>query len=576
MSQYGDHWKTLGLARDAGPDEIKAAFRKLALKLHPDRHASSAQHERTEAANRFKLITEAYEVLSNDKLRAAYKARHGGSSSSYTSSRSRGPGTAYPPGSGYPGSSSSSAWSSGSAGGAEAGYGYAYGQGSASYQSAYSSGYGYGASSSSSSRRSPWARGRYSCWSSFTRGVSSRKVEVAAGLGFSFFALLTYANVEAMWERRNAQCRSHLQRLSQAERTWECAPGEAAAVSPPAKAVVMVVAAVGLEFRVAMTLRLDLARVSLLWLAQGRWWVQVQQPLPAAMAAALVTAPPLHSSSSRGGKGWAWGWGSRAAAPPAAAPHGAGLTLPPGAPFLSSAMATGLAMIPNTPATAASLPAAQTPGATTAASRPYTPAYDPAPGPSSPGLMVVSAAERQQHLALMSLSELVALEEEAEAGPAPPAGSGAGGQAAGAASQFEAATTGQGSAAEGQAAGAGGQGPGAAWRPGPGAGGQEVARVALQSGALGEEQGEGAAPLKSCPTDPGYRAASLEGNTGPVLEVAPSRDSLGAGQVGKAGGEGGVKPWQAAYVDKAVIIPGPSPPGQMAGACSRQPLPSRG
>jgi molecular chaperone DnaJ len=62
-----DYYEILGLARNASEAEIKRAFRKLAMKYHPDRNPGDPKAE-----ERFKKINEAYEVLSNPKKRAAY------------------------------------------------------------------------------------------------------------------------------------------------------------------------------------------------------------------------------------------------------------------------------------------------------------------------------------------------------------------------------------------------------------------------------------------------------------------------------------------------------------------------
>jgi molecular chaperone DnaJ len=62
-----DYYKTLGVARDASDDDIKTAYRKLALKYHPDRNGGSSDSE-----ERFKEITEAYDVLRDPPKRAAY------------------------------------------------------------------------------------------------------------------------------------------------------------------------------------------------------------------------------------------------------------------------------------------------------------------------------------------------------------------------------------------------------------------------------------------------------------------------------------------------------------------------
>ncbi len=62
-----DYYDVLGLSRSATGDEIKKAYRKLAMKYHPDRNPNDP-----EAENKFKEATEAYEVLSNDQKRAMY------------------------------------------------------------------------------------------------------------------------------------------------------------------------------------------------------------------------------------------------------------------------------------------------------------------------------------------------------------------------------------------------------------------------------------------------------------------------------------------------------------------------
>lgn len=56
-----DYYKALGINRGAAEDEIKKAYRKLALKYHPDKNKSK------EAEEKFKEIAEAYEVLSDKK-----------------------------------------------------------------------------------------------------------------------------------------------------------------------------------------------------------------------------------------------------------------------------------------------------------------------------------------------------------------------------------------------------------------------------------------------------------------------------------------------------------------------------
>jgi molecular chaperone DnaJ len=62
-----DFYDILGVNRDASDDEIKKAYRKLAMKYHPDRNPDSK-----EAEDKFKEAKEAYEILSDGQKRAAY------------------------------------------------------------------------------------------------------------------------------------------------------------------------------------------------------------------------------------------------------------------------------------------------------------------------------------------------------------------------------------------------------------------------------------------------------------------------------------------------------------------------
>lgn len=67
MPDYIDYYSVLGVPKSAGEAEIKSAYRKLALKHHPDRNQGNKAAEA-----RFKEINEAYEVLSDPKKRKLY------------------------------------------------------------------------------------------------------------------------------------------------------------------------------------------------------------------------------------------------------------------------------------------------------------------------------------------------------------------------------------------------------------------------------------------------------------------------------------------------------------------------
>ncbi|CAN6200801.1 unnamed protein product [Urochloa humidicola] len=70
------HYAVLGVARDASPADIRAAYRQLALRWHPDKVQLQGDdpREKEEADTRFQHIQQAYEVLSDASRRAAYDA----------------------------------------------------------------------------------------------------------------------------------------------------------------------------------------------------------------------------------------------------------------------------------------------------------------------------------------------------------------------------------------------------------------------------------------------------------------------------------------------------------------------
>ena len=63
-----DYYEVLGVAREASDEELKKAYRKLAIKFHPDKNPD----DRAKAEERFKELNEAYSVLSDTERRAAY------------------------------------------------------------------------------------------------------------------------------------------------------------------------------------------------------------------------------------------------------------------------------------------------------------------------------------------------------------------------------------------------------------------------------------------------------------------------------------------------------------------------
>lgn len=111
-----DYYETLGVKRDAKPEEIKKAYRRLARKYHPDVNPGDKSAE-----ERFKLTTEAHDVLSDPKKRAIYD-RFGQYSDNLADAAARGAGpstTRTPPGFDFTGfdwsnSSTTGAGSSGS------------------------------------------------------------------------------------------------------------------------------------------------------------------------------------------------------------------------------------------------------------------------------------------------------------------------------------------------------------------------------------------------------------------------------------------------------------------------------
>ncbi|MEQ9198858.1 MAG: DnaJ domain-containing protein, partial [Rhodospirillales bacterium] len=62
-----DYYETLGAAKDASAEDLKKAYRKMAMKYHPDRNPDDKAAEQ-----KFKELNEAYDVLKDEQRRAAY------------------------------------------------------------------------------------------------------------------------------------------------------------------------------------------------------------------------------------------------------------------------------------------------------------------------------------------------------------------------------------------------------------------------------------------------------------------------------------------------------------------------
>ena len=72
MANKRDYYEVLGVDKKASADEIKSAYRKLALKWHPDRWVNSTDAEKKTAEDHFKEAAEAYSILSDPDKRAKY------------------------------------------------------------------------------------------------------------------------------------------------------------------------------------------------------------------------------------------------------------------------------------------------------------------------------------------------------------------------------------------------------------------------------------------------------------------------------------------------------------------------
>src|SRR6476620_6432482 len=67
MATKRDYYEIFGIAKNAGSDEIKSAYRKMAIKYHPDKNPDDPSSE-----DKFKEAAEAYEILSNVEKKKRY------------------------------------------------------------------------------------------------------------------------------------------------------------------------------------------------------------------------------------------------------------------------------------------------------------------------------------------------------------------------------------------------------------------------------------------------------------------------------------------------------------------------
>ncbi|KAI3446586.1 hypothetical protein Pfo_003251 [Paulownia fortunei] len=173
-----DHYKVLGVHKNASKEEIKQAFRKLAMEFHPDKHSQSSKHLRDSATHKFKQLSEAYETLIDDRKRSDYNLKR----NAYGAHQSKR-------------------------------YDYNYGRGGGGGAYTYSNSYGYGYGYSGSARRSG-GDGIFTKFEMGLRYLTTRSFLLNA----TFFGVLlggmfiVDASGKALWKMRNPGVRNLLKR----------------------------------------------------------------------------------------------------------------------------------------------------------------------------------------------------------------------------------------------------------------------------------------------------------------------------------------------------------------------------